>query len=44
MCCSAAPGGQKVTDEITQLSNQSNRSDTENQKLIQLLLAFQHNV
>src|SRR5207249_7397722 len=32
--------GRRVTDEIIQLSKQSNRSDTENQRLIQLLLAF----
>jgi hemerythrin-like domain-containing protein len=32
--------GRRVTDEIMQLSNKSNRTDTENQKLIQLLYAF----
>lgn len=32
--------GRRVTDEIMQLTNQVNRSDAENQKLIQLLLAF----
>jgi len=32
--------GRKVTDEIMQLCKQSNRSDTENERLIQLLLAF----
>ncbi|MEO8403393.1 MAG: hemerythrin domain-containing protein [Chitinophagaceae bacterium] len=32
--------GRKVTDEIIQLSNQTNRSDTQHQRLIQLLLAF----
>lgn len=32
--------GRRVTDEIIQLSDRSNRTDTENQKLIQLMLAF----
>ncbi len=32
--------GRRVTDEIKQLSGRSNRTDTENQKLIQLLYAF----
>ena len=32
--------GRRVTDEIMQLSDKSNRTDTENQKLIQLLYAF----
>jgi len=32
--------GRRVTDEIMQLSKAANRTDTENQKLIQLLLAF----
>ena len=32
--------GRRVTDEIKQLSEGSNRTDTENQKLIQLLYAF----
>lgn len=32
--------GRRVTDEIMQLIGRSNRTDAENQKLIQLLLAF----
>lgn len=32
--------GRRVTDEIMQLSSKSNRTDAENQRLIQLLLAF----
>jgi len=32
--------GRRVTDEIMQLSGKSNRTDTETQKLIQLLYAF----
>lgn len=32
--------GRRVTDEIMQLTKTTNRTDTENQRLIQLLLAF----
>jgi len=32
--------GRRVTDEIIQICSNANRTDTENQKLIQLLLAF----
>lgn len=32
--------GRKVTDEIMQISGHANRTDAENQRLIQLLLAF----
>src|SRR6185503_3334980 len=32
--------GRRVTDEIIQVCSNANRTDTENQKLIQLLLAF----
>lgn len=32
--------GRRVTDEIMQISNHTNRTEHENQKLIQLLLAF----
>lgn len=32
--------GRRVTDEIIQISNNANRTDTENQRLTQLLLAF----
>ena len=32
--------GRRVTDEVLQISKTTNRTDTENQRLIQLLLAF----